>query len=193
MDRQRLMPTLKLAGLLLVLQAGAILAWFVVDERRGVVPGVSLEYERIEGRAASDLELERADGSFLRLSDLRGRWVLLHFWATWCPPCREELPALLDLGRQLGEEDGLVLLAVAVKEPWDAVRHFFDGTPPSEIVRDRAGDGHTGYGVSTLPDTYLVSPEGRIELRFAGARDWRSTAARALLQKEMSRSARTGP
>jgi thiol-disulfide isomerase/thioredoxin len=193
MDRPRLIPFVKVIGLLLLVQAGIFLLWRLVEDRRSPAPGTPPAYERIEGKAASDLELEQADGSSLRLSAYRGRWVLLHFWATWCPPCRTELPALLTLGRRLQKEADVVLLAVVVQEPWNVVRLFFDGALPREVVRDRGGDGHTRYGVATLPETFFLSPDGRVVLRFAGAREWGQAAASVLTDEMRSASTPNSP
>lgn len=182
MRRRRLVRVGVAFGLLLVAQAFALLVYRHMDERRGRENQTLPPYEELRsGLEAPDLELERPDGSVVRLTQLRGTPVLLHFWATWCPPCREELPALLACVRELGRGRNVQLLAVSVDRDWTPVRGFFGGEVPPEVVRDRTSTGYQRYEVSLLPDTYLVTADGRLTIRFGGARDWRSREYRELL------------
>lgn len=171
------------AGVLMLLQALAVgLYWAVEHGRAADRPGRPFEHEPLSGgEPAPDGALMRPDGSELRLGALRGRAVLLHVWATWCAPCRAELPALLDLGRELRRDGGIELVAVSVDESWDVVRAFFDGDVPPEVVRSSSPAFARRLGVSTLPDTFLVRPDGTLALRFTGARDWSAPEAKLLL------------
>ncbi|WP_438030653.1 TlpA family protein disulfide reductase [Sorangium sp. So ce233] len=171
------------AGVLMLLQALAVGLYWAVEHGRGAArPGRPFEHEQLSGaEPAPDEALTRPDGSELRLSSLRGRAVVLHVWATWCAPCRAELPALLDLGRELQRGGQLQLVAVSVDESWDVVRAFFDGDVPPEVVRAGSPALARRLGVSTLPDTFLVRPDGGLALRFTGARDWSAPEARLLL------------
>lgn len=164
-------------GILAVVQAGLVMLYRAVDERRSGGGSARFSGEALDGtQPAPELELIRADGSRLSIGTLSGRPVLVHFWATWCPPCREELPGLIEAARRFGDE-GLVLLAVTVDDDWPAVSRFFAGAIPAEVVRPATLEAHHRYDVATLPDTYLVSREGRLVLRYGGARNWRSPAA----------------
>lgn len=188
----RILKTVAVGGTLLIVQGLALLVYQQVERRNEIAPDTPFLFERMEKPfPAPELELKRPDGSRVRLTELRGRWVLVHFWATWCPPCREELPELLELNGLLLADTRLELLAVAVEEPWEVLRHYFGGEPSAGIVRDRTGNGHQRFGVSTLPDTFLVGPDGKVLLRFSGVREWRSKAARALLELEVG-GQRTG-
>ncbi len=109
------------------------------------------------------------------LDELGDRTLLVHFWATWCPPCREELPGLIAATRSTA----VPLLAIT-EEPWETVEAYFGGEVPPEIVRDPTGSGARRYGVSGLPDTYVVR-QGRIVYRIGAARDWRATGAQRWL------------
>jgi thiol-disulfide isomerase/thioredoxin len=170
--------TKRLILALLLVQGVAFGTYRLVERSRGARGG-AFSSERLSGEEiAPELALEAADGREVRVGG-RGRPLVIHFWATWCPPCREELPALLEAAARSGVE----LLAVSVDDDWGAIRRFFgDGAAvPAAVVRARSPDAHTRYGARSLPDTFRVDARGRLVERFAGARDWRSPeAARAL-------------
>ncbi len=165
--------------LLLVVQGAAIALYAWVQRDR--TPPPRLEAEQMDSIAPA-LAFARADGSRGTLADLRGRPVLVHFWATWCVPCREELPQLLSLGRAMAGD--MAVIAVAVEDDWDAIGRFFSGPPPPQVVAE-ADDGRRRYGVSTLPDTFLVGAAGDLRLRFHGPRDWARAEMRAVLLPEL--------
>lgn len=171
MSRLRRRPALIVLGALVALQVAALLIYRAVERSRTSASS-RFHAEILRGdRPAPALELLRPDGSRLSLASLRGRPVLVHFWATWCPPCRDELPGLLAAARR-HRDAGLVLLAVSVDEEWPVVRDYFAGQVPPEIVRAADLRAHQRYDVITLPDTYLVAPDGHLALRYGGARDW---------------------
>ena len=143
--------------------------FFVYRSRENVraVQG-TVHFEDIRGRIqAPAVRVEHVDGR-VDLLAAAGAPTLVHFWVTWCPPCRQELPLLLQLSRSRG----IRLIAIATDPRWTSVRAFFRGRIPPEVVRDVDGRAHEAYGVTTLPDTYLVGPDGLLLLRFAGAQDW---------------------
>ena len=121
-----------------------------------------------EGRAAPNFRLAGRDGQLVTLSDYRGRWVLVNFWATWCPPCRDETP---DLQEVYERNDGsLVVIGVNQQETPEQMTSFGDAfgvTYP--LVLDRTGQVSQAYRVSrNLPVTFLVDPEGVIVEAFWG-------------------------
>lgn len=122
--------------------------------------------------------LERATGERVDVTELR-RPMLLHFWASWCAPCRRELPALIEAAR---EHDARVI-AISVDAEWAPVRAFFEGAPPPLVARDPAGTLARTLGVSELPDTYVIDAEGRATRRIPRALDWSSSANRAWLAR----------
>ena len=164
-------------------QGAVLFLYHLVDERRKEANESSFQYERLSEKPASDILLLSPDGSTRRLSELRGRPVLLHFWATWCPPCKEELPGLLGLSREISHNGELLVVALAMDEDWDAVRDFFGGEIPPEVVRVGTGSSADDYEVSNLPDTYLLDADGLLRLRFSGTRNWQSKLARDTLRK----------
>lgn len=131
--------------------------------------------------AASDFELLDLAGRPVRLRDLRGRVVLLNFWATWCAPCREEMPALGTLARELGPR-GLTVVGVNFKESRRDVEAFRKahglGFP---MLLDGDGRVSAGYQVFALPVTVLVDRRGMLVGTVLGARDWVGPDARAYL------------
>lgn len=179
--KQRVVTTLLV---LAALQGLAVLGYLMVERsRRATDP--QFRYERL-ARAPEwrDIVLARLDGTTLRQSELSDRPLLLHFWATWCEPCREELPGLVKLAR---DEPGVRLVAVSLDDQWRDIRVFFAGKVPAEIVRDPTGKLARAFEVSALPDTYLIQQDGAATLRFAGARAWQSSSAREFLKLHAGR------
>jgi thiol-disulfide isomerase/thioredoxin len=169
---QILMVILTLVGI----QALAVVVYLAVERTRQDDERVPFQYEVVDGTLKlPQLELVRQDGRALGTSELLGRPVLLHFWATWCPPCRDELPGLLELRDQAS---GLSVVALSVDKNWRDVRAFFGGTIPGAVFRDPVGALQRHYDVTTLPDTYLLNHDGVARVRFRGARDWSSAEAR---------------
>lgn len=171
------------------MQVVAWLAYRALESGRGSEPkSLPFDYEALSAAApAGEVALERPDGSTVRLRDLKGDAVILHFWATWCAPCRTELPMLLDLAAKAPDRHGVVVLLVSVDESWATVRHFFNGNVPSAIVRDGSGRLKEAYAVTTLPDTYVLRPGAIVAARMQGARDWSSVAARESLATLLNR------
>jgi hypothetical protein len=92
---------------------------------------------------------------------------------------------LLELGRELARDGQFEVVAVTLDDDWAKVRSFFGGVVPSEVLKDHGGLSARTYDVSTLPDTYLLATDGTLLLRFDGARNWRASAARELLERHI--------
>ena len=119
------------------------------------------------GATAPDFEWTGPDGQTLRLSAYRGRVVVVNFWATWCAPCREEMPALQ---RVAASEPGVVVLEVDLMEASDKARSFLDslGLDRLQPVLDTDGATTRRFGVLGLPSTFFVDRDGvirHLELR----------------------------
>ena len=122
------------------------------------------------------------DGSSLSLESLRGRVVLLNFWASWCLECRAELPALERLHRDYAPR-GLTVVAVNFREEPGTVRQYareLGLTMP--LVLDSAGDIRQSYGVIGFPTSFLIGRDGRAVARAIGPREWAGPEARALIE-----------
>ena len=96
----------------------------------------------------------------MSLSAQRGHPVMLNFWATWCPPCVDEIPALEDLARRIDGTD-LRLLAVSVDEDWDTVRRFFAKGTRIGVLHDASKELPKKYGTEKYPETFLIDAQGQ--------------------------------
>ena len=160
-------------ALTLIAVQGALLGtYWVVERHRAGEPNATQALgteppQRVEV-SMPQLTLRRRDGSTVRMSP-PARPTLVHVWATWCPPCRAELPALL----ALPTEREVDVVAIALDQDWAAVERFTDGEAMSRVFLGDAAQVERALGVRGLPVTFLLMPgESRIALRFDGARDW---------------------
>jgi peroxiredoxin len=138
------------------------------------------------GEPAPNIQLRDLNGRLVTLSDLRGKVVLLNFWATWCGPCRVEMPALEQLYRTFSRKD-LEILAVStdaqgvlVTRPFQQENHL---TFP--ILHDADYRVGLTYGARSLPMTFLVDRQGVVRHQIFGARDWAASEAQQLVQMLM--------
>jgi cytochrome c-type biogenesis protein len=119
-----------------------------------------------------DFSAEAADGTTFRLSDLRGKALFLNFWATWCGPCRMEMPSMEALYRRF-KDRGLEIVAVNVRENQKDVAAFMDEMNLSfPAALDSRGDIAAIYGIEAFPTSYLIDRNGGIVARLVGAIQW---------------------
>lgn len=123
------------------------------------------------GEPAPDGPVERLDGSgSATLSDYRGEWVLVNFWASWCKPCAEESPAIEDYSREYGDE--LVVVGINSEDSTgDATEFVEENGLTWEFFKDTNDDRADDYGVLGLPESFLVDPEGNLALLYRGPID----------------------
>ena len=127
-------------------------------------------------RARTDLTFEDSEGNPVSLADFRGKAVLLNVWATWCPPCREEMPALDRLQAELGGP-GFEVIALSIdRNGLEAVRPFFAeiGIENLDFYLDQPAAAMEALNVLGLPTTILVDSNGRELQRWVGPREWDS-------------------
>ena len=125
-----------------------------------------------EKPAAPDFNLKDVDGNSYRFSDLKGNVVIVNFWATWCPPCRAEMPSMQRAWEQLREE-GVMMLAVDVGEDEDAIFEFTASYPVEfPILLDTESSVSESWKVRGLPTTFVVDQWGRKVYRAVGGREW---------------------
>lgn len=132
---------------------------------------------------APDFTLKDLDGNTVSLRELRGKVVFLNFWATWCPPCRLEMPTMERLHVELNDQ-GLVILAVNYREGPEEIQAFLKQHDLTfTALVDEKAEVFELYKAWSLPTTYLINKKGEIVGRVIGYRDWHSKEARALFHR----------
>jgi len=135
----------------------------------------------VQSGAPPDFQLPDASGRTVSLSEQRGHAVLLNFWATWCPPCVDEVPSLEDLARKIKGTD-MRMLAVSVDDNWEKIRHFFPKGSDMGVLLDTSHDVPKKFGTEMFPETFLIDASGRIRYYFNNKRDWSRPEAAACLE-----------
>jgi len=158
-------------------------------------------FDRAPGEAAPAVSLVTMDGQRVDLASLKGQVVAVNFWATWCPPCRSEMPSMMALARELeaAHPGKFRMLAVTVDQGWEPVKAFF-AAPPYQgstagvtVALDGPDQPTTAAyycaarggcpGEYKLPETYVVDREGKLVSYVVGPRDWSDPRARAYFEK----------
>ena len=120
-------------------------------------------------KPAPDFQLESLDGQVVSLSGLRGSPVMLNFWATWCPPCRSEMPFIQQIYEEWSDE-GLVLLAINIGESSGTVQDFMRSNNISmPVLLDTSREVAQRYGITGIPATFFIDKDGIIQNRVVGA------------------------
>jgi thiol-disulfide isomerase/thioredoxin len=140
------------------------------------------------GQPAPDFTLSDLDGRSYTLSQLRGKVVIVNFWASWCPPCRAEMPSMEQLHRELSGK-GLVMLAINIeKEGRSTVPKFLAATPHSfPVLLDDREVVQRRYGVNKFPESFIVRKDGVIDDKIIGAIDWADPSAVAYFRDLLAR------
>jgi thiol-disulfide isomerase/thioredoxin len=137
------------------------------------------DLKRWDGGATPPLALEDLAGRTHSLADYRGKVVLVNFWATWCEPCREEMPSIDRLRNSLKGKP-FEVLAVNLAEPLSRIEKFSATMPLGfPLLRDRDGAAGKAWKAKLLPASYLIGRDGRIRYVAYGELDWSSDAVRA--------------
>jgi cytochrome c biogenesis protein CcmG/thiol:disulfide interchange protein DsbE len=159
MSKTNLLKLLVLATIV----AGAI--FFALRSRQPAPPQV--------GEAAPDFTLPTLTGQSISLRDYRRSVVVVNFWATWCPPCVEEMPSLNEFAER-GRGLGVTVIGVSVDQDRAALEQFVAHARLSfPIARDPEQAVAARYGTFKFPESYVIDSEGRIARRIIGALDWR--------------------
>ena len=138
--------------------------------------------DAMKGQATPDFTVATADGKKLSLKDFRGKIVFLNFWASWCEPCREEMPEMEKLYQEF-KANNFVVVAIAVKDRKQDTLNFVKELKVTfPIGLDPEGNAGALYGAWGLPTTYLIGPKGEGLARAWGPADWHGANARKLIQ-----------
>jgi len=145
----------------------------------GVAAARALRRPWPDAHATPPLVLPQLDGGAWDLAAQRGHAVLLNFWATWCEPCRTEMPSLERLAARHAS-DGLVVVAVNWRESAATIRHHAEQTALAlTVLRDADGAAAKAWGVRVFPTTLLVGRDGRARASVVGEADWDDPAVQA--------------
>ncbi len=136
-----------------------------------------------EAREVSQSPFETEEGGTATLADYQGKVILLNFWATWCAPCRKEMPMLSELQAEMGGEEFEVITLATGRNPPPAMKAFFDeiGVDNLPLHRDPKSKVAREMGVLGLPITVILDREGREIARLQGDAHWNSDNAKAIL------------
>ena len=137
-------------------------------------------------RPAPDFTAQSHDGKPVKLSDYRGKVVVLNFWASWCNVCRTEKPSLTAMTNELGDE--LSVVTLASDRAWDDVKKALPKGAPYQVLLDPpADDGNIGaiassWGIKAVPETFLIDKQGRVRMYLVNKRDWDAPITKTCLQ-----------
>ncbi|MFG6120756.1 redoxin domain-containing protein [Thalassobacillus sp. B23F22_16] len=118
-----------------------------------------------EGEQAPDFELETTDGETIRLSDLKGKKVFLNFWATWCPPCKEEMPEMQKFHEEFDEEVEIIAVNVTTTETSvdDVQKYLEEEGYTFQVPLDKRNQVSSEYQAITIPTTYFIGTDGTVQ------------------------------
>jgi thiol-disulfide isomerase/thioredoxin len=143
---------------------------------------------------APEFSFTSAEGEFISMDELRGKVVLLDFWGTWCPPCRESLPSLRDLNKRYSKEKAFMMISVSVNDEEDNWRDF---TTKNQMVWPQAFDRENkirrAFQVTKFPTYILIDHEGIIRLRVSGYSFEREAALSDAIHKAIKVVSKSGP
>ena len=132
--------------------------------------------------SAPDFVLNDIDGDQYQLSEYRGQVVIINFWATWCPPCRDEMPSMQSAWEQL-EQEGIYMFGINVGEDEDTIFQFTaDYLVEFPLLMDSDSSVIKQWPVRGLPTTFVVNPKGQIIYRAIGGREWDEPALLELVK-----------
>ena len=162
-----------------------LLALCTAAAAQGALEGLTPIPDRPE---APGFDLKDPDGRTQRLTDHQGQPVILNFWATWCPPCRKEMPSIERAHEEIADE-GIAVMAINVGEDAETIKRFLEDQPVGfALPMDLDMELVQRYPVKGLPTTFVIAPDGRLVYVATGEREWDDPAildqVRALKRKE---------
>lgn len=127
-----------------------------------------------KGNKIPDFKVMGLDGEFIDMKDLKGKYVLLNFWATWCPPCKREMPSIQKLYNKSRNNNKFEIVAISVDQnPAFEVQKFIDDNEYSfPVYYDKGGKLSRKFFIKSIPTTFLINKNGIIENKVLGASDW---------------------
>ncbi|MBI1921761.1 MAG: TlpA family protein disulfide reductase [Geobacter sp.] len=146
----------------------------------------SMQVAPVEGAMAPDLNVPDLSGKEVRLSDLRGKVVLLNFWASWCPPCREEMPSMEKLNKAMAGKP-FQMLAVSIDEKGKNAVEAYSAKSGIKLpfYLDTEGKWSKLYGTTGVPETFIIAKNGVILKKIIGGLDWSHPEVSRFLEDAM--------
>ena len=164
----KILSPLLIAWIITFLPGAGFAVETITDLPKGVIT--------LDGRTAPELKLKNMDGENYDLKDQRGHWVVVHFWASWCGPCRREMPTINEVYKKF-DDSKLAFVLVNTAESEDTVFNFIGIAAPDMIpLMDRDGEATEHWQPRGLPASFFVDPSGRLRYLALGGRDWRKPA-----------------
>lgn len=133
------------------------------------------------GKPAPDFELQDTSGKVWKLSELKGQVVFVNFWATWCPPCRQEMPSMQKLYEFMPEDSFKMLAVLSNDDPALATAFAAKGGFEFPILADPDSQVGGAYGLTGVPETYIVDKQGILRQKFIGPRNWNAPMAQQMM------------
>lgn len=162
-----------------VLKAGILLLTVAVV---GVIAGSLRETVVVAGDSAPDFTVTTDSGKQVSVENFGGRLLVLNFWATWCPPCINELPALNQMAEEL-KSSGVVVVGISVDKDKAAYDRFMKRVRLNfETARDPEANIAADYGTFKYPETYVISRDGKVLEKFINEQPWTDPAILARLK-----------
>lgn len=136
-------------------------------------PDVSSGQGAVKGKIAPEIALQDLQGRTIRLSDYRGKVVVLNFWASWCPPCKAEMPEINQAASEFAQGNDAVLLTVNLTDgsretETKARKYINDNNYSMTVLLDTGGNVANAYGITGIPTTFIIDKNGVIQYRFSG-------------------------
>jgi len=174
------MKTRTLLTIVLAVTLGAVGAVWIKSLVPPGSPAGSLQFLS----AAPALPIFDRAGAKTDLTQEKDRLLIVHFWATWCPPCVEEIPALTKFWEKYKSKSGVSLYTISVDKDWKTIDEFLKKTPSTlPLYRDPDAATAKRFGSSQYPETYIINKAGRVLFRVQGAVDWDNPEVRSRIDQ----------
>jgi peroxiredoxin len=142
---------------------------------------------KLPGAVAPNFALKDHTGATVRLSDFKGKVVLVNFWASWCGVCKSEKPGLIQMADEMQSDDFLVV-TLASDSSWPPIKEALPHGAPFRVLLDPPAEGENlgqvalQYGITAVPESFLIDRQGKVRYYFINRRDWQSGVAKTLIQ-----------
>lgn len=147
------------------------IVFFLFGEKRGEAPRT----KAVVGLNAPEFSLSDPSGKTYTLSELKGSVVFINFWATWCPPCVEEMPSIQNLYNGFKDKNEFRMVTILYKDDYEKAMAFLkQNNYAVPVLIDREGKSAKAYGVTGVPETYIVDKQGVLRQKVIGPADWNS-------------------